>query len=232
MKLKWLIGTWIISIILTGCGADNKFENTISDSDQIQQSQLNEDNFKPLDSEPTNVASTVVTEENDQKNFKLPKDLLIEGWKVGVPFSEVVGKLPKDSEIDDSYMRYRFKSKSLDLYFTGGGILDYIVTDEPGIGLNVNLHVGDEEQKIENVLGETVKKESVKDGYLGYTYSFDFYDIIIFTKDNIVQGIAMQLTGSPTIYEPEEISNYYSNYIETINNNTPRTNSNVPKKKQ
>ncbi|GAA0404279.1 hypothetical protein [Paenibacillus motobuensis] len=231
MKYKWLIGTWIILIILTGCEADNSFEDTTLVPDQIQESQLNEDNnFKPLDSETTNVASTVVTEENEQNNSKLPEDLLIEGWKVGVPFSEVVGNLPEDLEIDDSYMRYRFKSKDFDLYFTGGGVLDYIVTDESGKGLNVNLHVGDDEQKIENVLGRTVKKESVKDGYLGYTFSFDDYDIIIFTRDNTVQGIGMQLTGSPTIYEPEEISNYYSNYIDTMNNNTSQTNSNAPQK--
>jgi hypothetical protein len=181
----------------------------------------NNDSFRILFSNPFETNEVIEWEwkapnENTDMTKENPKEInnfLLDGWQVGVPFSSVVEKLPKDAVLDFIYMQFFFKSKHLDLSFTGRGILEYVFTNEPGKGLNANLKIGDNEQKIEKLLGKPKEQLKTTDEYLAYRYTFDTYDITVYSKDSSVQGITMEFTGIPIIDETEIISKYFDDYF-------------------
>ncbi|WP_433945516.1 hypothetical protein [Paenibacillus sp. SN-8-1] len=211
MKSRLIIVTGIILVVLTGCitHPESKLSSSLSDKSQQSQAKDQKDKLTPkvVQSDTT---VTFSNEENKQRKVKLPEEISIDGWSVGVPFSKVVSKLPKDIKLDNSYMQYSFTSRYLDLSFTWKGVLDYILIREPGKGLNVNLNIGDNEQKIEEILGSPKKQSDTPNGDLAYVYYFNNYDIIIYAKDNYVRGIAMQLTSRTTINETEKICKYFN----------------------
>lgn len=215
MLYKWLIISGIISIILTGCKtiSTEPVRLTSLPTSEYHLSESNKSASLESQTEITSPSPTDEYTEEATKAINLQDELLLYDWKLGLPFSEVIDKLPKDAELDNSYMQYRFTTRHLDLAFTWGGILFYVFTDEPGKGLNITLNVGDDAQRIEEVLGRAVEQSTTPDGYLVYTYSFEIYDLFIYTKNYAIQGMAMQLTGRPTVDETEIIAKYYSDYI-------------------
>jgi hypothetical protein len=221
----------MIAILLASCSANSQPKSS-STSPRIQQAKIESPSMVPVSSPPSSEAPTknstatpapvesnepAVANSNDSSKTSLPDEILLDGWKVGLPFSEAINKLPVYSKLDYVNSQYRFQAKNLVLVFTEKGVLCEIISYEMGKGLDVGLNVGDKEQTIQKILGQPKIQSTTKDEFLVYEYTYDSFNLLIFVKDGIVQIIAFQLTRTPNLSETEKISEHYDNYLAAKN---------------
>ncbi|MGG4498441.1 hypothetical protein [Brevibacillus reuszeri] len=218
MNFKSLLGAASIALFLAGCKQGVAPTTEFQQNHQTEkQKQTEKENTSPLTFDNISINSTFESNQDDPEEAKVLKDLLLDGWKVGIPFSSIVDKLPNNVKIDNSFTQYAFQLDNLELTFSYNGDLIYIFTDAPGKGLNTDIKVGDNESKVNKILAVSDPSFTSKDGYLVYSHIVDAVELKIFVKDKVVHGISLEYTGRENATDDELISKYYDNYIATSN---------------
>ena len=166
-----------------------------------------------------NTAITNAQNKANKANTQQIKLLTISSQRIGLPFSQVVDKLPANATIDrkiiedEAYYSLRFDQQLLS--FNNNGILIFISIDKPGIGVDDGLKVGDQESLIKDKMSTPTKQTKDDVGNL-YVYDYSSYEVHFHTKNGTIDNIQMldkpaqQPATDLVTVEGQKIFTYYT----------------------
>ena len=139
-------------------------------------------------------------EKNEVVTAVNPDKLTMNGVIVGMTFTELMDRIPENSEVtleDFNGDNYHFHFDDNQWTFYENGTLDFILIGKKGEGLDNLLKVGDSKELIESTLGETKFKNNGV-----YVYEYSNFDIHIYVEEEVIDTIRMILRNLE-IYPPD-----------------------------
>lgn len=143
-----------------------------------------------------------------------PDKLTINGVKVGMTFTELMDRIPENSEVtleDFNGYNYHFHFDDNQWTFYENGTLDFILIGKKGEGLDNLLKVGDSKELIEATLGEPELENSG-----GYIYEYSNFEIHIYLEEGLIDTIRMilrNIEASPLEGERIALVKFYEDKI-------------------